>query len=108
MKLRTIVCLLLITATISCKTNNGSSGKLTYIFNSYKKIGTKEYLDVRVFGSQQNGNLLILVEDWHKLEEIRRTKGMGYRGSELNGLEVKLVSDPIAKYSYKNLKSIID
>jgi hypothetical protein len=42
------------------------------------------------------------------LEEIRRTKGMGYRGSELNGLEVKLVSDPIAKYSYKNLKSIID
>ncbi|NQX52278.1 hypothetical protein HQN86_01495 [Pedobacter panaciterrae] len=98
----------LIATIISCKTNNDRSDKLTYIFNSYKTTGNKEYLDVKVFGDRVQRDLLVLVEDWGKLEGIRRTKGVGYRGSELRGLEIKVVSDPIAKYSYKDLKSIID
>jgi len=103
-----VACLFVVSTILSCKTNNDRSNKLTYIFERYKKIGNKEYLDVKVFDDRAQRDLLILVENWDKLEGIRRTKGIGYRGSELRGLELKAITDPMAKYSYKNLEAIID
>ena len=87
-----VACLFVLAIIISCKMNNNSSDKITYIFNSYKKIGNKEYLDVKVIGDRVQRDLLVLVEDWGKLQGVRRAKGLGYRGSELKGLEIKVLN----------------
>ncbi len=82
---------------------------LTYTFNKCLNIDGKSYLDITFSGSNINAKGLVLVNNWNKLENLKRTNGMGYRGAELNDLKLDIVnsdSDPI--FIYKDLDMIID
>ena len=82
---------------------------LTYSFNNYLIIDNKPYLDITVSGNNINAKALVLVNNWNKLEGIKRTKGIGYVGAELEDLKLDVAnsnSGPVL--IYKDLASIID
>ncbi|WP_316814436.1 hypothetical protein [Pedobacter heparinus] len=84
------------------------AGSLTYILNGYGKRGEKEYLNVTVSGSNLNSETFILVQNWNKLEDVKRTEGLGYRGAELKGLKLAVIDDALATFAYKDLDKVLD
>ena len=85
-----------------------NNAELKYGFRGYELLGDQEYIRIHAFGDSVNAVIPILVRQWNKSEGIRTTKGVGYNGAELNGLELKLANDAIAKFEYKTLDKIID
>lgn len=81
---------------------------LTYVFRGYEQVGNHTYIKVHAIGDQINAELPILVKQWHKLEGLRETKGLGYIGAELSGLELVSTHDEVARFEYKTLGRIID
>ncbi|MBG6235204.1 hypothetical protein IWX76_001772 [Pedobacter sp. CAN_A7] len=84
------------------------ANELTYVFKGYEQAGNKVYIKVHAFGDSTNVEMPILVKQWNKLEGVKETKGVGYQGAELSGLELALTNDEIAKFEYKTLGRIID
>lgn len=81
----------------------------TYRLDGYSVTDGKEYIDVDVTSPKVKAKAHVLVRDWHKLESIRRSKGMGYHGAELSGLKIK--PDQTAgktEFTYVDLDKIID
>ena len=82
--------------------------ELTYVFKGYEQVGNKEYIKVHAIGDHINAEVPILVRQWHKLEGLKETKGIGYIGAELSGLKLISTPDKIARFEYKTLGRIID
>ncbi len=83
--------------------------ELTYTLNKYLQENGREYLDVQVEGNDFEAKGLVLVNNWDKLEDIKRTKGLGYSGAELRGLKVNIQqNDSGAELIYKDLEKIVD
>jgi hypothetical protein len=84
--------------------------KLTFTFNKYFKANGKDYLNVTVDGrGGLHADANILVTKWTKLEGIKRTKGIGYRGAELQNLKVSLLNpDTKPVMVYRDLDDIAD
>jgi len=84
-------------------------GKLTYSFNSFKAKGTMEFIHVDIEGVDFHVTTAVIVENWGKLSQIRKNKGVGYSGAELKGLKLTVedTSDG-AVFKYKDVKEIID
>lgn len=79
----------------------------TYTFNGYIENSDKTYLIVGIAGDSICAEGYMQVTDWTgTIEEIKRTKGMGYNGAELNGLEYAINND--GTLVYKSLESITD
>lgn len=106
MKLSVLFSFVLMIIVLSCK--NQKSPDLKYIFSNYEEIGSKTYFNLSVSGEGGNKKLTVLVNDWNKLEGIRRTKGIGYRGAVLKGLKLEAINDANANFAYKNLDAILD
>lgn len=86
-----------------------NSNAFTYTFNKYLQENDKEYLDVKVKSNEFQAPLLVLVNNWNKLEGIKRTKGLGCSGAELKGLQLDIQqTDSGAVFIYKDLEQIID
>lgn len=84
-------------------------GGLTYTFNRYFQENKKEYLDLQITGSDFEAKGLVLVNNWHKLEGIKRTRGRGYSGAELKGLKFDMLLNASgAELVYKDLEKIVD
>lgn len=82
---------------------------LIYTFNKYYENEGQEYLDIQVKGDDFVAKGLVLVNNWNKLEGIKRTKGQGYSGAELRGLKLYIEENPSgATLIYKDLQKIID
>lgn len=82
---------------------------LTYTFNQMVEENGKEYLAIAVQGPDFNASTLVLVNNWNKLEGIKRTKGVSYSGAELRGLQLAIEENPSgANLIYKDLESIVD
>ena len=80
-----------------------------YTFNSLVEQGGKEYLDIEVEGDDFTAKGLVLVNNWAKLEEIKRTKGQGYSGAELRGLQIKVEENSSgATLVYQDIEKIVD
>lgn len=84
--------------------------KLTYTFNKFVQLGGKDYMDITVDGRGGiHASSLVLVNDWSKLEGIKRTKGIGYNGAELENLKVSIVNpDTQPTLVFKDVDRIID
>jgi hypothetical protein len=83
--------------------------QMTYIFDSYFQENGREYLQVQVEGGDFKAKGLILVNSWHKLEGIKRTKGQSYSGAELKGLQLNIIPSAWgADLIYKDLEEIVD
>ncbi|MEO6499921.1 MAG: hypothetical protein ABIN95_12935 [Mucilaginibacter sp.] len=88
---------------------SNNNGGLTYIFNKYVKIEGKDYLDIIIRGDEIEAKGLILVKNWHKLENLKRTGGKGYSGAELRNLELDIIDrDAEPVFIYKDLEEIVD
>jgi hypothetical protein len=87
---------------------NGQNN-LTYWFYSYIEENGKEYIIVNIQNDSLCAKGMIKVNDWKKIEGIKRTKGKGYVGAELKGLifNVKKDSNKI-EFVYEDLTRIID
>jgi hypothetical protein len=89
------------------KENNSSD--ISFTFGRYEKQEGKEYLFVDISGKKFCAKGKILVKDWNKLEDIQRTKGMGYSGAGLIGFTVDFLQDSTSNVLvYKNLDHISD
>jgi hypothetical protein len=83
--------------------------RLTYIFNKYVESDGHEYLDIEFKGDDFEASGLVLVTNWNKLTGIKRTKGLGYSGAELKGLQLDIQKNPSgAAFVFKDLEEIID
>lgn len=84
--------------------------KLTYTFNKYVQVDGKDYMDITIDGrGGLHANSLVQVNDWSKLEGIKRTKGIGYSGAELKNLKVSITNpDTRPTLVFRDLDRIID
>lgn len=85
------------------------ASNISFSFERYEKQEGKEYLFVDISGKNFCAKGKILVTDWNKIEDIQRTKGMGYSGAGLVGLTVDCLQDSTATVLvYKNINHISD
>jgi len=83
--------------------------ELHYTFNKLVENNGKEYLDVEIKGNDFKATGLILVNNWTKLEGIKKTKGLSYSGAELRGLKLNIEESPAgANLIYNDLEEIVD
>ncbi|MCP3928685.1 MAG: hypothetical protein GY705_06245 [Bacteroidetes bacterium] len=82
---------------------------LSYWLDHYMEKNEQEYIVVNI----QNGPLcakgVFLIKNWNKIEGIKKSKGVGYRGAELKGFsfDIERESDKI-ELVYRDLERIID
>lgn len=80
----------------------------SYVFWKYID---NETVEIIVSGNNFAANCTLKVYDWKGIENIKETKGGGYRYAELDGLqlEVRDSGSPKGKtFVYKNVDSVID
>lgn len=83
--------------------------ELHYTFNKLVENDGKEYLDIEVKGDDFKATGLVLVNNWRKLEGIKRTKGQSYSGAELRGLKLDIEEHSSgANLVYNDLEKIVD
>jgi hypothetical protein len=79
-----------------------------YTFNCLVEQEGKEYLDIEVEGDDFTAKGLVLVNNWTKMEAIKKTKGQGYSGAELRGLKLKVEENPSgANLVYDDVEKIV-
>lgn len=94
---------------LAIQLNSAGQKKLTYWFEEYVEIEGKEHFKVYIQGKQLCASGFLAVEDWTKLRGIKRTKGVGYRGAELKGLEIEVKQDSTSTFFVlKDIEAIID
>ena len=54
--------------------------KLTYWFKDYTEYENEELLHFHIQSKELCAVLVLHVEQWNKLEQLRKNKGLGYRG----------------------------
>jgi hypothetical protein len=82
---------------------------LTFSFDGLTNIGGKDYMKVDISGNGIYAQSLVLINNWKKLEGIKRTKGVSYRGAELADLQLDIVTtNGEPTFVYRDLSKIID
>jgi hypothetical protein len=87
----------------------GTQG-LTYWFRDFTGPEGHEELLFNVQGDRLCAVLVLRVEQWDKLAELRKTKGTSYRGAEFKGLEFETLRDTTGNvtFIFRDYKQIID
>ncbi len=78
-------------------------------FKELVNVNSQTYIKLDVIGAGTNAQALVAVTNWTKLEDIKRTNGLGYAGAELKNLQLDIAkseAEPIL--SYRTLDRIID
>jgi hypothetical protein len=82
---------------------------ISYWFDKYEASNNREYILVYIQGKELCAKGFILVNDWKKLEGIRRTQGISYGGAELKGLRLDIRTDSAhTELIFKDVDYIID
>ncbi|MGY3213134.1 hypothetical protein [Mucilaginibacter sp. HD30] len=82
---------------------------LAFNFEGLANIAGKDYMKVDISGSGIHAQSLILINSWNKLEDIKRTKGMGYHGAGLKDLKLDIDNtNGESTFVYRDLAKIID
>jgi hypothetical protein len=82
---------------------------LSYWFESYIKENEKEYIIINIKNNSLCAKGKILVKDWNKIEEIKRTSGQSYVGAKLKGLTFNIENDSNKiELIYKDITRIVD
>ena len=89
--------------------NNVDQSDVRYWFEKYVKDGEREMIYVFIQGKGLCAKGVITVKQWGRISGIRRSKGMGYRGAELQGLKLDIVQDSVTtELFYRSAMDIID
>ncbi len=88
--------------------DNGTEN-LTFNFEGLTSIDGKDYMQVDISGGGIQAQSMVLINNWKKLEGIKRTKGVSYRGAELADLQLDIVNtNGEPTFVYRDLDRIID
>lgn len=83
--------------------------KCTFWFKEYVKTGHEELLYFDILGENLCAVLVLKVDDWSKLEELRAKQGVTFRGAEFKNLTFEIQEDSSnVKFVYRNFDEIID
>lgn len=83
--------------------------KLNFWFNQYIESNEQEQLFFDVQGDGLCAVIVLNVEEWNKLEELRQNKGAGFRGAEFKNLQLDIRQDSLeTKFILKDFDKIID
>lgn len=83
--------------------------ELSYWFNQYAESNGQEQLYFNVQGDGLCAMLVLTVEEWGKLEEVRQKKGMSFQGAEFKNLQFDIKQDSAkTEFVYRDFDKIID
>ncbi|MFA6335015.1 MAG: hypothetical protein WCX48_05580 [Bacteroidales bacterium] len=83
--------------------------KLSYWFSEYVESAGKELLYFRIQGDGLCAKIVLNVDQWNKLDELRQKKGETFRGAEFVNLKFEIVQDSLkTEFKYINFDRIID
>lgn len=83
--------------------------KLTYWFSQYVESVGKELLFFHIQGDGLCAMLVLNVDNWSKLEELRQKKGVSFRGAEFINLKFEIVQDSLnTEFKFLDFERIID
>ena len=88
--------------------DNGTAN-FTFNFDGLVKFSGKDYMQLAITGGGVAAKTLVLINNWNKLEDIKRTKGLGYYGAELKNIRLDMINinqQPV--FVYRDLEKIID
>lgn len=82
---------------------------LTYWFSDYTEQNGGEYIVVNIQNHSLCAKGMIRINDWQKLEGIKRTKGLGYVGALLKGFTFDMRKEAgHIEFVYKDIDRIVD
>ena len=83
--------------------------KLRYWLQKYEEKNGKEYLYFYVQGDGLCAKIMLTVNNWERLEDLRKVQGKGYRGAKFTKLqyEIKQNTDN-TEFIYKSYQEILD
>ena len=83
--------------------------KLTYWLQKYEERGGQEYLHFYIQGGGLCAILVVTVNQWNKLEDVREKKGVSYRGAKFTNLQFDIEQNASnTVFIYKDFGRIID
>ena len=83
--------------------------KLTYWFSQYVESDGKELLFFHIQGDGLCAMLVLNVDNWSKLEELRQKKGVSFRGAEFINLKFEIEQDSLnTEFKFLDFERIID
>ncbi len=89
--------------------NKIDNEKLTYWLQKYEEQNGEESLYFHIQGDGLCAILHLNMDDWGKLENIRKRKGVGRRGAEFTNLKFEIIKDSVStKFIYKTFDRLID
>jgi len=83
--------------------------KLSYWFNQYVESNGQEQLFFNIQGDGLCAIIVLSVEDWGKLVELRQKRGVSYRGAKFTNLKFDIKQDSAkTEFIYRGFDKIID
>jgi hypothetical protein len=83
--------------------------KLSYWFWEYIDSTGQELLFFKITGDELCAIIVLNVDQWNKLEELRQKKGVTFRGAEFINLKFDIKHDSIkTEFIYRDFDRIID
>ena len=83
--------------------------KLTYWFKDYTEYENEELLHFHIQSKELCAVLVLNVEQWTKLNQLRKNKGNGYRGLKFFGLKFEIEQDTLnPRFVFKDYSWILD
>ena len=80
-----------------------------YYFDHFFQKKNQIYMEIKIQGADFEATGFVLIPNWKGLENIRKTNGDGYRGAELDGLQLTIEHNPQgANLIYKSIDDITD
>ena len=89
--------------------NQLDKSSLTYWFEKYEEKEEKEYLHFSVQGENLCARIILTVNQWENLENLRKVRGESYKGAKFKNLEYTIHQDTLlTEFTYVSHKRIID
>lgn len=83
--------------------------KLTYWFNKYQESNGQQQLLFNVQGKGLCAVIVLNAEEGDKLEPLRKTKGLGYRGAQFTHLTYDIRQDSVkTAFIFRDFEHLID
>jgi len=83
--------------------------KLSFWFNKYVESQGQELLFFNIQGDGLCAVIVLQVEEWSKLEELRQKKGESFKGAEFKNLKFDIQQDSTSiKFIFRDYSRIMD
>ncbi len=83
--------------------------KLTYWLQKYEERNGKEFLYFHIQGDNLCAIIVLTMNEWRKLENVREKKGISYRGAQFTKLKFETRKDSLStEFIYKTFDRMID